>query len=151
MSVMGNPSLGEVRTIMIGVRNKSRTVQHIEVWANELRLQQFSNKGGWAAQSQLNLQLSDIASLNLTGHIETEGFGGLEETVSQRRDDNLYEYSITTNVQAGKFLPEKAKLNAPIYYSYSKQRTSPVTIRLTRTWSSTMHSMPLLISIRRTH
>lgn len=125
VSVMGNPSLGEVRTIMIGVRNKSRSLQHIEVWANELRLQQFTNKGGWAAQTQLNLQLSDVATLNFTGHIETEGFGGLEETVSQRRDDNLYEYSVTTNVQAGKFLPEKAKLNAPIYYSYSKQRTSP--------------------------
>lgn len=125
VSVMGNPSLGEVRTIMIGVRNKSRSLQNVEVWANELRLQQFANKGGWAAQSQLNLQLSDVASVNLTGHIETEGFGGLEETVSQRRDDNLYEYSITTNVQAGKFLPEKAKLNAPIYYSYSKERTSP--------------------------
>lgn len=122
---MGNPSLGEVRTIMIGVRNKSRSVQHVEVWANELRLQQFTNKGGWAAQSQLNLQLSDVASIDLTGHIETEGFGGLEETVSQRRDNNLYEYSVTTNVQAGKFLPEKVKLNAPIYYSYSKQRTSP--------------------------
>lgn len=125
VSVMGNPSLGEVRTIMIGVRNKSRSVQHVEVWANELRLQQFTNKGGWAAQSQLNLQLSDVASIDLTGHIETEGFGGLEETVSQRRDNNLYEYSVTTNVQAGKFLPEKVKLNAPIYYSYSKQRTSP--------------------------
>ena len=95
------------------------------MWANELRLQQFTNKGGWAAQSQLNLQLSDVASIDLTGHIETEGFGGLEETVSQRRDNNLYEYSVTTNVQAGKFLPEKVKLNAPIYYSYSKQRTSP--------------------------
>lgn len=125
VSVMGNPSLGEVRTIMIGVRNNSRTVQNVEVWANELRLQQFTNKGGWAAQSQLNIQLSDLASVNLTGHIETEGFGGLEETVSQRRDDNLYEYTITTNVNAGKFLPEKVKLNAPIYYSYSKQRTSP--------------------------
>jgi len=125
ISVMGNPSLGEVRTIMIGVRNNSRQVLNAEVWANELRLQQFTNKGGWAVQSQLQLQLSDIASLNLTGHVETEGFGGLEETVSQRRDDNLYEYSVTTNVQAGKFLPEKVKLNAPIYYSYSKQRTSP--------------------------
>ena len=125
VSIVGNPSLGEVRTIMIGVRNNSRTVQHVEVWTNELRLQQFANKGGWAAQSQLNLQLSDVATLNLSGHVETEGFGGLEETVSQRRDDNLYEYSVTTNVQAGKFLPEKAKLNAPIYYSYSKQRTSP--------------------------
>ena len=125
VTVMGNPSLGEVRTIMIGVRNNSRTIQNVEVWANELRLQQFTNKGGWAARSQLNIQLSDLATVNLTGHIETEGFGGLEETVSQRRDDNLYEYSITTNVNAGKFLPEKVKLNAPIYYSYSKQRTSP--------------------------
>lgn len=125
ISIVGNPSLGEVRTIMIGVRNNSRTLQNVEVWANELRLQQFANKGGWAAQSQLNLQLSDVATLNLSGHVETEGFGGLEETVSQRRDDNLYEYSVTTNVQAGKFLPEKVKLNAPVYYSYSKQRTSP--------------------------
>lgn len=125
VTVMGNPSLGEVRTIMIGVRNNSRTIQNVEVWANELRLQQFTNKGGWAARSQLNIQLSDLATVNLTGHIETEGFGGLEETVGQRRDDNLYEYSVTTNVNAGKFLPEKVKLNAPIYYSYSKQRTSP--------------------------
>ena len=125
VTVMGNPSLGEVRTIMIGVRNNSRTIQNVEVWANELRLQQFTNKGGWAARSQLNIQLSDLATVNLTGHIETEGFGGLEETVSQRRDNNLYEYSVTTNVNAGKFLPERVKLNAPIYYSYSKQRTSP--------------------------
>lgn len=125
ISVMGNPSLGEVRTIMIGVRNNSREIQSVEVWANELRLQQFSNKGGWAAQSQLNLQLSDFASVDLTGHIEKEGFGGLEETVSQRRDDNLYEYSVTTNVQLGKLLPEKAKFNAPLYYSRSRQRTSP--------------------------
>ena len=91
LTVTGNPSLGEVRTVMIGVRNNSRQVQNVEVWANELRLQQFTNKGGWAAQSQLNLQLSDLASVNLTGHIETEGFGGLEEGVSQRRNDNLYE------------------------------------------------------------
>ena len=125
ISVMGNPTLGEVRTIMIGVRNNSSSVQNVEVWANELRLQDFSNKGGWAAQSSLNVQLSDLATLNLSGHIETDGFGGLEEGVSQRRDDNLYQYSITTNVDAGRFVPQQVKLKAPIYYSYNKERTSP--------------------------
>lgn len=125
ISVMGNPSLGEVRTIMIGVRNNSRTLQSVEVWANEMRLQQFSNKGGWAAQASLGLQLSDFATVNLNGHIETDGFGGLEESVSQRRDDNLYQYSVTTNVEAGRLLPEKAKLKAPVYYSYSKERVVP--------------------------
>ena len=122
---MGNPSLGEIRTIMIGVRNNSRAVRSVEVWTNELRLQEFSNKGGWAAQGNLNIQLSDVATVNLTGHIETDGFGGLEESVSQRRNDNLYQYSITTNIEGGKFLPEKVKLKAPIYYSYSKERTVP--------------------------
>lgn len=125
ISVMGNPSLGEVRTIMIGVRNNSRAVKNVEVWANELRLQNFSNKGGWAAQSSLNIQLSDFASVNLNGHIETDGFGGLEEGVSQRRDNSLYQYSVTTNVEAGRFLPEKVKLKAPVYYSYSKEKTVP--------------------------
>lgn len=125
ISVMGNPSLGEVRTIMIGIRNNSRAVKSVEVWANELRLQQFTNNGGWAAQSNLNLQLSDVATVNLTGHIETDGFGGLEESVTQRRDDNLYQYSITTNIELGKFLPDKAKLQAPVYYSYSKEKTVP--------------------------
>ena len=125
ISVMGNPSLGEVRTIMIGVRNNSRSVKSVEVWANELRLQQFSNNGGWAAQTTLNLQLSDLATVNFSGHLETEGFGGLEESVSQRRDDNLYQFSVTTNLEAGRFLPEKVKLRAPIYYSYSKERSVP--------------------------
>lgn len=125
ISVQGNPSLGEVKTIMIGVRNNSRAVKSVEVWANELRLQEFANKGGWAAKSSLNLQVSDLGTVNVSGRIETNGFGGLEETVSQRRDDDLYEYAITTSVEAGKLLPEKVKLNAPIYYSYSKERTSP--------------------------
>ena len=125
VSVQGNPSLGEVRTIMIGVRNNSRAPRSVEVWANELRLQDFSNQGGWAAQSQLNIQLSDLATVNLSGHIETNGFGGLEETVSQRRNDDLSQFSITTNVDAGKLLPEKVKLTAPIYYSYSKEVVTP--------------------------
>lgn len=125
ISVMGNPSLGEVKTIMIGVRNNSRALKSVEVWANELRLQNFTNKGGWAAQGTLNIQLSDFATLNLNGHIETDGFGGLEESVSQRRDNDLYQYNITTNVEAGRFLPDAVKLKAPIYYSYSKERTVP--------------------------
>lgn len=125
ISVIGNPSLGDVRTIMIGVRNNSRTAQSAEVWVNELRLQDYTNEGGWAAQGTLNVQLSDVATVNVNGHLETAGFGGLEQSVAQRRDDNFYEYSVTTNVQLGKLVPEKLKLNAPLYYNYSKQKTTP--------------------------
>ena len=125
ISIMGNPSLGEVKTMMIGVRNNSRATKNIEVWVNELRLQDFSNEGGWAAQGNLNLQISDLGSVNLTGHVEKAGFGGLEEKVNERRDDNLYEWSITTQFELGKLFPEKWKMQLPFYYSYSWQKISP--------------------------
>lgn len=125
ISIMGNPSLGEVRTIMIGVRNRSRATQSVEVWANELRLQDYTTDGGWAAQATLNLQLSDFATLNLSGHLETAGFGGLEEGVMQRRQDDLYQYQVSTNVELGRFLPDKAKFKVPFYYSYSKEKKVP--------------------------
>ena len=69
--------------------------------------------------------MSDLGSVNLTGHIETAGFGGLEERVDQRRNDNLYEWSITTQLELGKFFPDKWKMNLPLYYSYSWQKLSP--------------------------
>ena len=125
ISIVGNPSLGEVKTMMIGVRNNGRRTNSVEVWVNELRMQDYTNEGGWAAQGNLNVQLSDLGSVNVTGHVETAGFGGLEEGVSERRDDNLYEWGITTQLELGKFFPEKWKMQLPFYYSYSWQKISP--------------------------
>ena len=125
VTVMGKPSIGEIHTIMIGVRNNSRSVRDVEVWVNELRLQDYTEDGGWAARAKLDLKLSDIATLSMQGHIETSGFGGLEESISSRRTSDLYDFSLTTNIQLGRFFPESAKVNAPLYYSYSKQKEIP--------------------------
>ena len=125
VGVIGNPSLGEVKTMMIGVRNNGRRTGSVEVWVNELRMQDYSNEGGWAAQGNLNVQMSDFGSVNVTGHVETAGFGGLEEGINDRRDDNLYEWGITTQLELGKLFPEKWKMQLPFYYSYSWQKTSP--------------------------
>ncbi len=125
IAVMGNPTLGEVKTMMIGVRNLSGTLKSGEVWVNELRLQDVVNKGGWAASGNLNVQLSDVGTVNLMGKIITEGFGGLEEGVSQRTTDDYKTYSLTTNFELGKFFPDKMKVTAPIYYSVTKEETRP--------------------------
>ena len=45
LTIVGNPSLGEVKTMMIGVRNNSGDVKSGEVWVNELRLKEHNNKG----------------------------------------------------------------------------------------------------------
>ena len=125
ISIMGNPSIGEVKTMLIGVRNLSAAAKSGEVWVNELRLLESNNKGGWAASGALNVQLSDFGTLNLTGRITTDGFGGLEEGVTQRSTDDFKTYSFTTNLELGKFFPDKAKVTAPLYYSVTKEETRP--------------------------
>ncbi len=125
VSVMGNPSLGEIKTMMIGVRNNSRATKSAEIWVNELRLSDFDEEGGWAALGNMNVQLSDIGNINFAGHIETAGFGGLEQSLSERRMDDFYQYQFTTAFEAGRFFPKALKLNAPIYFSYSREKTTP--------------------------
>ena len=125
VSVMGNPSLGEVKTMMIGVRNLSASPKSGEVWVNELRLLEYNNKGGWAASGALNMQLSDFGTINLTGKMMTDGFGGLEEGVAERSNDDYKTYSFTANLELGKFFPDKAQVTIPFYYSVTKEETRP--------------------------
>ena len=50
ISILGNPNLGDVKAIMIGIRNpetvKDISDKSVEIWVNELRLTDFNEKGG---------------------------------------------------------------------------------------------------------
>ena len=92
VSIIGNPTLGEVKTMVIGVRNVSGEIKSGEVWVNELRLLETNNDGGWAASGNLQVQLSDFGSVNVTGRYIGDGFGGLEESVMQRNTDTQKQY-----------------------------------------------------------
>ena len=125
VSVLGNPTIGDVKVMMLGVRNISGEVKSGEVWVNELRLMDSSSDGGWAASGNLKVQLSDFGYVNVTGHYVSDGFGGLEEGILQRTTDTKKNYSVTTSVELGKFFPEKAKVSAPLYYSVTKDEIRP--------------------------
>jgi len=125
MSIVGNPTLSEVKTIMIGVRNNTTTIKSGEIWVNELRLTDFNESGGWAANANLTVALSDLGTVNASGRIETAGFGALDQSLMERRLDDLKQYSVSTNLQLGKFFPEKANVSIPLYYAYSKETIDP--------------------------
>ena len=125
VTVMGNPTLGEVKTLIIGVRNLAGDQKSGEVWINELRLKEYNNSGGWAANGNLNVQLSDMGTVNLQGRYVSQGFGGLEQGVSERSQDDQSNVSFTTSLELGKFFPDKAKVSAPLYYSVTKEVTRP--------------------------
>jgi len=126
ISIVGSPSLGEVKVMMIGVRNNSSSNKSAIVWVNEMRLLGFNNKSGWAAQGNLNIKLSDIGSFAAQGKIETAGFGGLEDKLASRRTDDYYRYSLTGTFDVGRLLPSSFKLSLPTYYSFTEEVTSPL-------------------------
>ncbi len=126
ISIVGSPSLGQIKVMMIGVRNNTGTPKSAVVWVNEMRMIGFENKSGWAAQGNLNIKLSDLGSIAAQGKIETAGFGGLEEKLAERRKDNHYRYSVTGTFDFGRFIPAVAKVSLPTYYSYTREVTSPL-------------------------
>lgn len=125
ITVLGNPTLEEVSTIMIGVRNNGQHEATGEVWVNELRLSQFNEQGGVAAQANASLAISDIAQLNVAGKLETAGYGAIESNVLDRNMDNFYQINVSAALEAGRLFPEKAHIQMPLYVSYSNETTSP--------------------------
>lgn len=125
LTVIGNPSIGEVYSMMIGVVNDDNVSHSVEIWVNELRMAGFDEDGGWAALANMGVVLSDLGSVSLGGRVETVGFGGIDQNVNDRNKEDNYEYNMSAAIQLGKFFPDKAKVNLPISYTYSKQISKP--------------------------
>ncbi len=124
--IVGNPSIGEVTNMMIGIVNQDGMTTHsAEIWVNEMRMTGFSEKGGWGALANLGIVFSDLGAMNFGVRKETVGFGGIEQNVDERRLDDYTEFNASASVQLGKFFPEKAKVNLPFTYSYSKTTLKP--------------------------
>ncbi|MEE0912458.1 MAG: cell surface protein SprA [Paludibacteraceae bacterium] len=125
MAVIGSPSFGDISSMMIGIVNEDDVTHSAEIWVNEMRMSGYDEEGGWAAIANLGIVFSDLGSLTVGGQIETVGFGNIEDNISDRNQEDFYEYNITAAVQLGKLFPEKAKVNLPFTYTRTHQRTSP--------------------------
>ncbi|NJM14494.1 MAG: cell surface protein SprA [Bacteroidales bacterium] len=131
LTIRGNPNLGNIRTIMIGVRNTriggndDARPKSGELWVNELRLTDFKDKGGWAANARLKANLADFGNVSFAISTSTPGFGGIEQKVNERSQETMLRYDISSNFELGKFFPEKTGITIPFYAGYSKASITP--------------------------
>ncbi len=125
IGIKGNPDFGDVKVIMVGVRNNASHKICGEYWFNELRLSEMKNKGGWAANTNMDASLADFATLSFTGGISTEGFGGLEQGPMERNLEDTKHYNFNTTVNVGKLLPKKWNVNIPVNYTISEEFIRP--------------------------
>ncbi len=127
-SIMGNPNLGEVKGILLGMENPKGGGSNAiatEIWVNELRLSGLDENGGWAAVGQMNLQLSDLGSISMSTNIHTAGFGQLEQRVNDRYRDDLKQVDASINLQLGKLLPKEIGIEIPFFANISQIISSP--------------------------
>ena len=135
ITVVGEPDLGQVTTVMLGVRNPLKTSATAgtddgldktgTVWFDELRLTDFDNKGGWAATGRFNAKLADFADVTVAANKTTIGFGALDSKLDDRSLNDVTGYDISANAELGRFFPAKSGVHIPAYIDISNQTSTP--------------------------
>ena len=128
VKVTGNPSLSNVRVLMVGIRNPSSSGNAFDdglpksgvVWVNELRLSQAESKGGWAANARMAAKLADLGMVTAAGTTIRPGFGSIEKKVNERSLENFYQWDVSATVQVGRFFPKESGVNIPLFVGISE-------------------------------
>nr|WP_243652167.1 cell surface protein SprA [Mariniflexile fucanivorans] len=135
VTIKGNPNYGDIRTLMVGVKNAvldgSNDADPVpspvcaEVWFNELRLSDMDNEGGWAAVVSLDTNIADFMNISATARQSTSGFGSIEQGPSQRSLEDVKQYDVVTNINVGQLLPKKWGIQVPFNYGQSEELITP--------------------------
>ena len=125
VAIKGNPNFGDVRSLMVGVKNAYTSNVCAQVWFNELRLSDMDNEGGWAAVVSLDTNIADFANISATGRQSTTGFGSIEQGPSQRSLEDVKQYDVVTNINIGQLLPKKWGIQVPFNYAQSEALITP--------------------------
>ncbi len=134
LKIKGTPSLSNIRTMLLGVKNPGDTdnpffndgmPKSAEIWFNELRLTDFNNKGGWAANARTQLRLADLGIISVAGSTSKPGFGSIEQKVDDRNQEETNQLDVSANLELGKLLPEKARVSVPLYVAVSSIVVTP--------------------------
>ena len=135
ITIVGSPTISDVRAIMIGVRNPKKAqispdddgqAKCAEVWVDELRLTDFNKQGGWAATARVAIDLADLGRIQVTGSYNSAGFGAIEQKQTQRLMESIVNFGFDTDLELGKFFPAKAGIRIPMHFDYSMVRNSPL-------------------------
>jgi cell surface protein SprA len=129
ITVLGNPDFSAVQGCMIGALNPIKagntSAKTFCLWADEFRVFDFENQGGWAANARLNVKLADLANLTATGSFVGVGFGGLQDKAQARSTSDVIRGDLNATVAVDKFLPPALRLRVPVLVQASTQTSTP--------------------------
>jgi cell surface protein SprA len=123
ISVVGKPSLTNIRWLIVGIRNISRTDFTGQVWIDELRVSDVRKDKGMAMRARADIKLSDFITINgeynrkdADFHTVNERFGG---------GSNSETGTFNASIQLNKLLPTSWGIRMPLSVTYNKSRQTP--------------------------
>ena len=131
IKVLGNPTISEVRSMMIGVRNPKKDDEvsrdkSVILWVNELRMTDLTSNGGYAATGRIEAYLADLGRVAVSGSYKSAGYGSLETKITDNDMRSQRYYSVSADLDLGKFMvPEKSGMTVPVHFDHNNTTITP--------------------------
>lgn len=130
ISMVGLPDLSNVRSMMLGIMNpednaNGKETINAEIWFNELRLTDFTNRGGYAARARMVAKMADFATVSVSGSYDGIGFGGIDKRLNERNLEEVIQYDVSSNFELGKFFPQKLGITIPMFIGWNEVFINP--------------------------
>lgn len=129
LAIKGTPSLGNVTTIVVGVRNPAdeggSVLEDVNVWINELRVSGYDEEKGTAALVNADIQLADLARVKANFRMQTSGFGALSSSLGERDQVNARDWAVNTQLNLDKFIPERFGWTIPVTVEAKSSTATP--------------------------
>ena len=135
----GNPSLGKILRMEVGVRNFSSQNRRAlrdsgyvsdnwvpyngEIWLNELRVTGVRREGGMAMRVRASLDLADLATVSVNANRQDADFHRVDTQWGSNA--NTEGYNLNVNLSAAKLFPESWGLRIPVRGRFSQNRRVP--------------------------
>ncbi len=133
--VKGEPSLTNIRQLVLGVKNISTSDSKSEystknnlpflgeIWINELRLSGVKKDKGIAVRARADLQLADVFSIN--GEINKKDADFHNVNTRFGTGNNEWGGNFSGNLSLHKFLPKSWGFSIPVNFNYSRSEKTP--------------------------
>ena len=120
--IKGEPSIDNIKNIVVGVYNNTNEKIHGHIFINELRMTGVQKKTGYAMKFSGDLNVADMITFNGNYETRSADYHALQERLSE--GDQKESYSFTTTIKPDNFFTKKIGFN-PIRLTYSGYDNAP--------------------------
>lgn len=125
LTVSGNPSLHDVRAIMVGVRSATSATVSGEVWVDDLAVAHPTQVGGNALSSQLDLKVANLMQWQASWNYMGAGFGDLDSHWAQQSKYAHNRTAIQATLDIAEWLGKSATWHLPLWWSWQRKWINP--------------------------